>query len=564
MGINNEEMVPANKDLSVMSLLSPLAQGRGPKGDKGDPGPQGPEGPEGPQGPEGEPATQEQVDQAVASMIDDSVASQIEEPVEAAAGAWLTEHVDPSTGYVLDNSLTVQGAAADAKAAGDRIKELQSEIDVLNQELIMSPQNIVSVLNKNLANKYFSIGDIIACSKASAVTASKGSSTGITGVTVDFTTFLAKIGSAVPLVKFVYTNKWYLDGKAVTLSEWGISVTGTAAQFDEILVSTTLSNIEWIISNISPQGDWIEMHTKYVYNSCVFGHRQALYAFPNGLAAGTYYFKKTADSWVSGDVNKWFSFTLANAIPAGGQLYFSGTYNVTWDGKNIASYSAWDSTTAIDTVALSMSDTEPSTGTSLGNVNNTIQAADENIHVNCAQRVVVGHNRYSKSYIRQYINSDASSAEGFYEQQSEFDRVPSKAAGWLYGLDKDFVDVVTPKTVTIAKNTVCDGGGSETVTDKFFLLSRSEIYGGEENSINEGDPWAWFADNSDLDDPGTGADTNRIKTNTSGSAQYWWNRSPSAGTGYNVRFVDPSGAVYISTGYNSGGCVPACRISSNL
>ena len=33
--------------------------------------------------------------------------------------AWLEENVDPDTGYVIDNSLSVSGAAADAKAVGD-------------------------------------------------------------------------------------------------------------------------------------------------------------------------------------------------------------------------------------------------------------------------------------------------------------------------------------------------------------------------------------------------------------------------------------------------------------
>lgn len=34
---------------------------------------------------------------------------------------WLNEHVDPETGYVLDDSLTLEGAAADAKAVCDAI-----------------------------------------------------------------------------------------------------------------------------------------------------------------------------------------------------------------------------------------------------------------------------------------------------------------------------------------------------------------------------------------------------------------------------------------------------------
>lgn len=50
------------------------------------------------------------------------------EYVTAAVEAWLSEHVDPSTGYVLDDTLTTQGAAADAKKAGDEISGLKSAI----------------------------------------------------------------------------------------------------------------------------------------------------------------------------------------------------------------------------------------------------------------------------------------------------------------------------------------------------------------------------------------------------------------------------------------------------
>lgn len=51
------------------------------------------------------------------------------EYVTAAVEAWLSEHVDPATGYVLDNTLTVEGAAAGAKQVGDQLSDLKSQIE---------------------------------------------------------------------------------------------------------------------------------------------------------------------------------------------------------------------------------------------------------------------------------------------------------------------------------------------------------------------------------------------------------------------------------------------------
>ena len=58
---------------------------------------------------------------------DGSLLAVIETTVEAAsadaAGDWLTEHIASITGYVIDDTLTVTNAAADAKAAGMRIRK---------------------------------------------------------------------------------------------------------------------------------------------------------------------------------------------------------------------------------------------------------------------------------------------------------------------------------------------------------------------------------------------------------------------------------------------------------
>lgn len=70
-----------------------------------------------------------QISSVVAAQLGDVVADQLPAIAADAAAAevsdWLAAHVDPETGYVLDSSLTVEGAAADAKAAGDAIGVIQ-------------------------------------------------------------------------------------------------------------------------------------------------------------------------------------------------------------------------------------------------------------------------------------------------------------------------------------------------------------------------------------------------------------------------------------------------------
>lgn len=50
-----------------------------------------------------------------------ALAKKLQATMTQTVTAWLNEHVDPDTGYVIDDSMTVENAAADAKAVGDAL-----------------------------------------------------------------------------------------------------------------------------------------------------------------------------------------------------------------------------------------------------------------------------------------------------------------------------------------------------------------------------------------------------------------------------------------------------------
>lgn len=55
-------------------------------------------------------------------------AAAVSEKVAETVTEWLEENVDPDSGYVIDKSLTIEGAAADSKATGDAVDDLKSAL----------------------------------------------------------------------------------------------------------------------------------------------------------------------------------------------------------------------------------------------------------------------------------------------------------------------------------------------------------------------------------------------------------------------------------------------------
>ena len=173
-----------------------------------------------------------------------------------------------------------------------------------------------------------------------------------------------------------------------------------------------------------------------------------------------------------------------------------------------------------------------------------------------------GNNRYSLANIRQWLNK---SGTGWYQAQHSYDRPPSNSyvwnghnaydaqSGFLTGFGAEMLAALLTTTLTVAKPGT-DGGGSETVQDKIFLLSMAEVGLGSENGVAEGTKLAMFSDNASRQcKPTAQAVSNSEYTNSSLSASqfwYWWLRSPYSSSAYIVRYVNSDGSLNNNNAYN--------------
>lgn len=333
--------------------------------------------------------------------------------------------------------------------------------------------------------------------------------------------------------------------------------------------SVTGAVITWVVrghNHHAAANDKLEytmtLEAKYVYGaasgtykSLVFDETEALYYAAEELPAGTYNFTVANQAWYTADNGKVFQFTLTKAVPAGGQIVMSMTYNATLEGKTVKTYASATSTAAIETATL----TEGSEGTSLG----TTDGESEN--VNHMHRAIFGSNNYAQSAARQWLNSDAA-AGAVWAPSNIFDRPPSwntSYSGLMLGLPADFLAAVQPAVIACRTNSIYElnslDGTEFTINqvyelhDKFFLLSRPEIYGTWDS--------ATYKDGELLEFYEGFTDTERIKYDAAGSARICWLRSPTPGHANNERTVNTSGALYYSYANNGRGVAPACIIA---
>ena len=204
-----------------------------------------------------------------------------------------------------------------------------------------------------------------------------------------------------------------------------------------------------------------------------------------------------------------------------------------------------------------------------------------------AGRKTSGNNRYSVSNIRQYLNSGAAAGQ-WYTAQHPYDNAPasgsvaynpySTQAGFLSGLSNDFASALLDTALTTALPSH-DGGGSETVTDRMFLLSRTEVMGTTNNGIAEGSQLPLFTTESNKFAVPTYAAMNGNTYFEYADDDYdmaypypnevdpwdWMVRSPYTNSVNAFYYINRDGfADYDSAYYGVRGVRPACNVAAGM
>jgi hypothetical protein len=269
--------------------------------------------------------------------------------------------------------------------------------------------------------------------------------------------------------------------------------------------------------------------------NCQFDAPEALYYAEEELPAGEQVFTDSG-----GDKYK---FTTLLPVPSGGQIVLGG-----WSSEGYAATTA--TTYAANRITIIESDIT---------VIPTDTGADTLAEVNNRSRCRYGSNNYVESAIKQWLNSEATSFK--WVPKTNFDRPPTGApytgAGFLKLLDPELVSVLGAVDKQVTRNTITDGGGQDLFSDKVFLLSRVEVFGGTEGTTTGEQAYPYYS--TLAANPTTDALAGRIKY-LDGSARNWWLRSPNTGNANNPGSVYTAGAVYSNYAVNAYGAAPACCI----
>lgn len=349
---------------------------------------------------------------------------------------------------VVDATLTQDGQAADAKKTGEAIGQLKK--DKLNRTYDTAD-----------AGKHLIVG-------ADGVVAPAYSSGGASDVEIAGgwaeLQAIANAGNAA---------RYFAAGDLVA-NTW--KDTAANKTYDSPLRINHFSD-ETLENNSIIHGMWLQAKWASPFG-VQFSQHQAIQVFDDGLAAGTYCYTFGDTNGNKGIMTKGtsFNFTLTKDVPAGGKIAGLRGY---WDNDapytnlKMYVYDA-DGLNILETVSIAKGED----GTNLGTLTNLGSDTLNSLH-----RICYGDNCWSRSAIRQYLNSDKPKGQ-WWTAQSKWDCAPNELNskdGYLCGVDPDLLAAIKPVKVQTYRNTLCyddkaKGNTPDITYDKVTLPSIEQMF----------------------------------------------------------------------------------------
>ena len=369
-----------------------------------------------------------------------------------------------------------------------------------------------AIVRAGNAKLFFAPGDLYKVNKESGVAVSY-SGDAITNVTVDDATFIDTVGSAETHgYEFIYDgNVWHMNGTEVELTVYGVTVTGTPAANDVIVVHVqgnavyfeVLDTDDYDVPTNSALTHTMSLMSRDVvsFGAIPFCGAQLLKViaedeYPSGLPAGTYYITLSHGAYNKGTMEDGsYQITTTQTIPVGGGIRHT-TMGKSASNYNVAhitggTWSTFDANGAVLESGLTC--TQGTSGTSLGTTTAEEPGYIVGNHLNLTRRQQNGSNYALSSLIRMWLRSDAAGAASgetasWWTKATEFD-LPFKSTlpGFLHGIDPDFKAAICP----VRKRTALhwfDRTSSATYFDTeetVWQPSKTELAGGTNNSVYE-------------------------------------------------------------------------------
>lgn len=283
--------------------------------------------------------------------------------------------------------------------------------------------------------------------------------------------------------------------------------------------------------------------------SCVqYGAMQA-FAYATTSFSGWCAFTVSGRSYGTADNGKEFYVKFEKTVPVGAQLVINADYSDLLGGKTISVYESPTSSEPIETAQIVSEWPENIQSSVMNYINGPTEFGPHVCEVNHINRALCGSNNYGQSAIRQWLNSE-NRAGSVWTPQTIFDRPPtsplSEWDGFMRGLPDDFVEAAQVAVIPCRTNAYfevpyIDGASmlqesAYNVQDKFFILSRPEVFGVyENNDVARGD-------GSLLEFYEAASQSERIKYDAVNIAQHTWQRTPTRWSVMYERIIHSNGS----------------------